>query len=106
MAQFARDISIAAVALVGLMLVPHNAARAQIKIDLATVTCEQLYKQKLSTARYVGVWLSGFQQSKRNDTVIDPSSLRANASKLTAYCVRNPKTLIFQAVEDVFGQQK
>ena len=64
------------------------------------------YRQKLQIARGIGVWLYGFYQGKRNDTVIDPKALKSNGPKLTTYCVKNPETLIMQAAETVFGEKK
>jgi acid stress chaperone HdeB len=90
----------------GLMLVLTISAHAQMTIDLSTLTCEQVYKQKIGTARSVGFLLSGFYHGKRNDTVIDPSALKSNAAKLTTYCVKNPQTLIMEAVESIFGEKE
>jgi acid stress chaperone HdeB len=90
----------------GLMLVVNISAHAQITVDLSEVTCEQFYKLKIGTAQNVGFWLSGFEHGRRNDKVIDPKALKSNAEQLTTYCVRNPKTLMLQAIESLFGEKK
>ena len=94
----------------GLMLVvniDYSAdAQMNMNIDLSKATCEQIYKSKIGTARNIGFWLSGFYHGKRNDTVLDVKALKPNVKELTTYCVRNPQTLVMDAIESLFGEKK
>jgi acid stress chaperone HdeB len=80
------------------------AARAQVTLDVAKVTCEQFRSYKITRPENIAIWLSGYYQGKRGDTTLDTQSLIANARKLQTYCGRNPQTPVMQAVETLFGK--
>jgi acid stress chaperone HdeB len=85
-------------------LQPVPAARAQVTLDVAKVTCEQFRSYKITRPENIAIWLSGYYQGKRGDTTLDTQSLIANARKLQTYCGRNPQTPVMQAVETLFGK--
>jgi acid stress chaperone HdeB len=85
-------------------LQPVPAARAQVTLDVAKVTCEQFRSYKITRPENIAIWLSGYYQGKRGDTTLDTQSLMANARKLQTYCGRNPQTPVMQAVETLFGK--
>jgi acid stress chaperone HdeB len=85
-------------------LQPVPAARAQVTLDVAKITCEQLRTYKITRPENIAIWLSGYYHGKRGDTTLETQSLVANARKLQTYCGRNPQTLVMQAVETLFGK--
>src|SRR5262249_705103 len=51
-------------------------ARAQVTIDVAKITCDQLILFKVADPDYIALWLSGYYHAKQNNTVIDTQELR------------------------------
>jgi hypothetical protein len=72
-------------------------AQAQVQLDIAKVTCNQFALYKITDPRNIAIWLSGYYQGKRDDTVIDTQALIKNADKLRDYCIQHPNALVFQA---------
>jgi acid stress chaperone HdeB len=95
-----------AVVLLGLIfaLSTASAARAQVTLDVAKITCDQYTSHKITNPQNIAIWLSGYYHGKRGDTTLETQSLVANARKLQTYCGRNPQTLVMQAVETLFGK--
>lgn len=93
------------VALSGLMfaLGTAPAARAQITIDVAKITCDQYNGYRVSNPQNIAIWLSGYYHGKRGETTLDTQALVATAKKVRDYCRRNPETAVMQAVETVLG---
>ena len=46
-------------------------AHAQVTLDLAKVTCEQWSGYKITNPQNIALWLSGYYNGKRGNTVID-----------------------------------
>ena len=67
------------------------AARAQVMLDVAKITCEQFAGYKITTPQNVAIWLSGYYHGKRGNTLVD---------------LQNPQTLVMNAVETVLGVDK
>ena len=72
-------------------------AQAQVQLDVAKITCNQFALYKITDPRNIAIWLSGYYQGKRDDTVIDTQALITNADKLRDYCIQHPNALVFQA---------
>jgi acid stress chaperone HdeB len=83
-------------------------ASAQVMLDLSKITCEQfvLFKLKDADPDQVVMWLSGYYNAKRNNTVIDVEGLKVDAGKVRDYCRMNSATTVMQAVEKVLGPIK
>jgi acid stress chaperone HdeB len=81
------------------------AARAQVTLDVAKVTCEQYTSHKITNRQNIAIWLSGYYHGKRGDTTLETQALIANAKKVRDYCFRNPQTSVMDAVEKLFGGQ-
>jgi acid stress chaperone HdeB len=77
-------------------------ARAQVALDLSKVTCDQFVGYKITNPQNIVIWLSGYYNGKRGNTVIDPQGLDDNAKKLRDFCFRNPSTPVMQATETLF----
>jgi len=82
------------------------AARAQVMLDVAKITCEQFSGYKITTPENVAIWLSGYYHGKRASTVVDMQKLLADTKTMERYCLQNPQTLVMNAVETVLGVGK
>ena len=80
-----------------------SAAQAQVTLDVSKITCEQYYLAKVVHPNTVAIWLSGFYNGKRSNTVLDVERVKANAYKLRSYCRDNLQAPLLQAVEKVLG---
>ncbi|HEX2335434.1 MAG TPA: HdeA/HdeB family chaperone, partial [Hyphomicrobiaceae bacterium] len=74
-------------ALSGLLLVlltgmPVN---AQVTLDVSKITCEQFWLRKVADPDKVALWISGYVNGKRGNTVIDTQQLGRNVRRLTEY---------------------
>ncbi len=74
-------------------------ARAQVTLDVAKITCDQFTGYKITDPQNIAIWLSGYYNGKRGNTVLDTQGLQANAKKLQEYCIRNPQIPVMNAVE-------
>ena len=87
-------------------LLTASQVQAQVTVDVAKITCDQFIQHKITTPRYIAIWLSGFYAGKRNELVVDVQKLEQNAADMLAYCVLNREVLLTQAVENVLGAGK
>jgi acid stress chaperone HdeB len=97
---------VALVALV-LALVTASTARAQVLIDVSKITCEQFILWKVSDPDKISIWLSGYYNGKRGNTIIDTKGLEENENKVKDYCrANNLKPTVMQAVEALMATNK
>ena len=88
-------------------LIAASAAHAQTTIDVSKISCDQLVTARVASPDYIAIWLSGFYNGKRNNTVIDVQQLQDNAQKIRSYCLYNGKgTTVMEAVEKVLSKEK
>jgi len=83
-----------------------STAHAQTTIDVSKISCDQLSLAKVASPDYIAVWLSGFYNGKRNNTIIDVQKLQDNAEKIRKYCLYNGKGTVMEAVEKVLSSDK
>ena len=83
-------------------------ARAQVQIDAAKITCDQLVHSKVGSPRLTAAWLSGFYNGKRDNRIIDTQNFDANLSKLETFCYdeKNFNLPVMQAIEKALGRRK
>ena len=81
-------------------------AHAQVTVDLSKVTCEQWSGYKITNPQNIALWLSGYYNGKRDNTVIDTQELAAENKKLRDFCITNPQMPVMQAVEKLMGASK
>ena len=87
------------VAVVGTIQPVH----AQVTLDLAKVTCDQWAGYKITNPQNISLWLSGYFNGARGNTVIDTQRLAADTGKICDFCLTNPQVPIMQAVEKVIA---
>jgi hypothetical protein len=80
-------------------------ARAQVSVDVAKITCRQLFFDKLISPneKSLALWLSGYYSAKRNNTVIDLGALAKNVDKVEDYCRMNEDLTVMDAVTKTLG---
>ena len=56
-----------------LLILGTPAAQAQVSVDVAKITCRQLLFDKVISpnTKSLALWLSGYYNAKRNNTVLD-----------------------------------
>ena len=52
-----------------------RAARAQVTIDVAKITCDQYLGYKVTNPQNIAIWLSGYYHGKRGETTVDTQQL-------------------------------
>ena len=88
----------------GLTLIAMSApTHAQVTLDLSKITCDQWSGYKITNPQNIALWLSGYYNGKRGNTVIDTQGLTAENQKLRDFCITNPQMPVMQAAEKLFG---
>jgi len=95
-------------ALLGLLLAVLTSmpVNAQVTLDVSKITCEQFWLRKVADPDKVALWISGYVNGKRGNTVIDTQQLGRNVRRLTDYCRENYKMTVMQAVEALITEKK
>lgn len=88
------------------MLATAQPAPAQVTLDLAKVTCEQWSGYKITNPQNIALWLSGYYNGKRGNTVLDTQRLITDAAKLNDFCLTRPQMPIMQAVDELMARNK
>ena len=81
-------------------------AHAQVSVDVAKITCRQLLFDKVISpnTKSLALWLSGYYNGKRNNTVVDIGKLAKNTDKVEDYCRMNQDVTVMDAVTKALGQ--
>ena len=77
-------------------------ARAQVTVDMSKITCEQYILFTMGDPKDIAMWLSGYYNAKRNNTIIDTETLAAQKRDLQDFCLRNLTVPVMQAIEKLF----
>ena len=83
-------------------LVAGPPAQAQVTIDFSKITCEQFIGYKIINPTQLAMWLSGYYNGQRGNTIIDTETLAAQKRDLQDYCLRNFTVPVMQAIEKLF----
>jgi acid stress chaperone HdeB len=78
-------------------------AYAQVTLDIAKVTCDQWVGYKITNPQNIALWLSGYLNGTRGNTLLDTQRLTADTQRVRAFCITNPEVPIMQAVEKVIA---
>jgi hypothetical protein len=80
-------------------------ASAQV-VDVAKISCKQYLAGNVVRQDYLTLWLSGYLNGTRNDTVVETSTVQNIANKVGGYCRSNLDTGLMDAVQNVLGVGK
>jgi hypothetical protein len=84
-----------------------SGVQAQVAVDVSKITCSQFVGYTITNPEYIAVWLSGYYQGKRGDTmIVDMQALKKNERKLEDYCLDKPDVSIIQAFATIWGPGK
>jgi hypothetical protein len=75
---------------------------AQVTLDVSKITCDQYVGYKITDPQNIAMWLSGYYNGKRGNTIMDTQGFSENTKKLRDFCLRNPATPVMQATETLF----
>ena len=89
-----------------LMFVSIPASQAQETLDVSKITCEDYFMDKITFSQYVVMWLSGYYNGKRNNTIIEPEAMDKNEQKVDFYCNYHREMTVMDAVKNVLGLDK
>ena len=67
--------------LVMAVVVAGPAAQAQVSVDMAKITCQQFVSFKIADPKLIAIWLSGYHNGKRANTLIDPQALEPSRGR-------------------------
>ena len=85
------------------MAVAALPAAAQVTVDVSKITCQQYILFAVGDPHDIAVWLSGYFNGIRQNTVLDTQQFREHAKKVMDFCESNPKSLVMDSVERVLG---
>jgi acid stress chaperone HdeB len=88
------------------VFVQITALQAQVTMDVSKKTCDQLLMEKPVPAKYVVLWLSGYYNGKRSNTIIEPEAIDQNEQKVDFYCNFHREVTVMDAVKNVLGLDK
>jgi hypothetical protein len=81
-------------------------ARAQTTLDVSKITCEQFRLYSITDPRDIALWINGYFNGQRKNTVLDTQKLKEHFDKLKDYCIVNPKLPVFDATQKVMEMEK
>jgi hypothetical protein len=102
--EMTRFMLVASVLIVALETVAT--AQAQATLDISKITCEQFAFYKITDPQNIAIWLSGYYNGKRGNTILDTQRLIENSRKLQDYCLLNSQTPVIDAVEVLVSAEK
>ena len=65
-----------------------------------------LHIDKITFSQYVVMWLSGYYNGKRNNTIIEPETIKKDEEKVNSYCYQHREMTVMDAVKNVLGFEK
>ena len=78
------------------------AAEDKMVVDMSKMSCGELTKLGFQDFAGITMWLSGYYNGKRGNTIMDTQGFSENTKKLRDFCLRNPATPVMQATETLF----
>jgi acid stress chaperone HdeB len=89
--------------LVGICL---SSASAQVTMDVSKVTCGQFVTGEVANTRFISIWLYGYYNGTRKNTVIDVVAVQEFEQGLIHYCLSNTAMPISEASNNLLGTKK
>ena len=93
-----------AVFCLGVVLLGLRQADAQETADIAKMTCGEFLAGTVTDSRTISVWINGYYNGTRGNTLIDPNVLGERS--LVQYCIGHSKISVLDAARDVGGSFK
>ena len=83
-----------------------SAVRAQETIDVAKITCDQFLAGRVTDSRTLSIWLSGYYNGTRHNTVVDVSAFQKHSTDIMNYCLSHPDMNLMDAIKNALGAEK
>jgi acid stress chaperone HdeB len=87
-------------------LMTTSFARAQMTIDVSQITCKQFMVSTLFEPDHIALWLNGYYNGIRGNTVIDVGGLQDYVAGVKDYCQHNQGAAVMKAAETLLGAGK
>ena len=81
-------------------------AQAQVTVDVSKMTCEEYLADTYTFSQDVVAWFSGYYNGKRNNTIIQPQTIKKDKGEINSYCYQHRETTVMDAIKNVFGFDK
>jgi hypothetical protein len=85
-----------------LALLPWSQAKSQVTLDVSKITCDQFTGYKITSPNNIALWLHGYFNGQKNNTIMDTQRLKADSNRLLHYCLAKPDIPVMDAVKKVF----
>ncbi len=90
----------------GLLCLQFSTAQAQVTLDISKITCEQFRGYTITDPNNIALWLSGYYNGRRGNTIVNVQSFKENVEKLKDICITNPKATLMQVIGSVIDKDK
>jgi len=92
---------------IALFIFAPGTPQAQVTVDVSKLTCEQLLMEKLAwPSKFAVLWLHGYYNGKRSNTIIEPAVMEQDEQKVSSYCYKHHETTVMDAVKNALGLDK
>jgi acid stress chaperone HdeB len=85
------------------VLAAATPAHAQ-KVDLSTITCKQFLEMNRESVSLILMWMAGYYSDQDAPPIVDFDKMKENATKLAAYCAKNPDIGLITAAEETVAE--
>jgi hypothetical protein len=83
-----------------------SVVQAQETVDVAKITCDQALASKVVNSSTLSIWVSGYYNGTRNNTVLDVSALQKREQDVIDYCLSHSEMVFMDAVKSVLGSNR
>jgi hypothetical protein len=84
------------------MLAP-SLGRAQVQIDMGTLTCADYLAMSPEGEKVFSAWMSGWFNQKKGYTSVDLDAYARNVANVKKWCGTNPKSSVMGALQAATG---
>jgi acid stress chaperone HdeB len=74
------------------------------KVDLSTITCKQFLEMPRDSVSLILMWMTGYYADQDASPIIDFDKMKEDATKLAAYCAKNPDIGLITAAEETIAE--
>ena len=83
-----------------------SAGRAQETVDVGKITCDQFLSGQIYDAQTFSIWLSGYYNGTRHNSVVNVSEFQKHSTDMMDYCITHPDMNLMDAVKNALGAGK
>ena len=83
-----------------------SVAQAQETVDIAKITCAQFLTGQITDSQTLSIWLSGYYNGTRHNTVVDVSAFKKHWLDMSDYFTSHRDMNLMEAIENAFGAKK